>query len=206
MPCLAGRRLEPLVWMSWDDVVRSMVSEGSVWGPPSLHTAEVTGSIPVTPTSTNTFLGPCWVACCQQIASKPPTVVAVAPKALPVSRVIPAFGQRPGFSSGSHRGRTPSGVCHPPLARRQPRGSNPAPGCFAVRGGSGGRPMTCGSDSSTVAVGCPLGTSGSRCGADLARTSGPCTLLRRCFAGRALIGPGWSAWRWTIFHSPFSRR
>ena len=47
------------------------------------HTAEVTGSIPVTPTSTNAFLGPSCDACCQQIASKPPTVVAVALKALP---------------------------------------------------------------------------------------------------------------------------
>jgi hypothetical protein len=34
-------------------VVRSMVLESRVWGPHSLHTAEVTGSIPVTPTSQN---------------------------------------------------------------------------------------------------------------------------------------------------------
>jgi hypothetical protein len=27
---------------SWDDVVRSMVLESSVWGPHSLHTAEAT--------------------------------------------------------------------------------------------------------------------------------------------------------------------
>jgi hypothetical protein len=32
------------------------VLESCVWGPHSLHTAEVTGSIPVTPTSTNGFL------------------------------------------------------------------------------------------------------------------------------------------------------
>jgi hypothetical protein len=37
------------------------------------HTAEVTGSIPVTPTSTNGFPGPWWDGCCQQIASRPPT-------------------------------------------------------------------------------------------------------------------------------------
>jgi hypothetical protein len=36
--------------MSWDDVVRSTVVASSEWGPHSLHTAEVTGSIPVTPT------------------------------------------------------------------------------------------------------------------------------------------------------------
>jgi hypothetical protein len=39
--------------LSWGDVVRSMVLEGTVWRPHSLHTAEVTGSIPVTPTSQN---------------------------------------------------------------------------------------------------------------------------------------------------------
>jgi hypothetical protein len=36
--------------MSWDDAVRSMVLESSVWGPHSLHTAEVVGSNPTTPT------------------------------------------------------------------------------------------------------------------------------------------------------------
>jgi hypothetical protein len=40
--------------------------------PRGLHTAEVTGSIPVTPTSTNEFLSPLAEPCCQQIASKPP--------------------------------------------------------------------------------------------------------------------------------------
>ena len=55
--CAAGRRLDPSVPTSWDDVVRSMVLESSVWGPHSLHTAEVTGSIPVTPTSQNTSQG-----------------------------------------------------------------------------------------------------------------------------------------------------
>jgi len=44
--------------MSWDDVVQSMALEWDAWGPHSLHTAEVTGSIPVTPTSTNGFLEP----------------------------------------------------------------------------------------------------------------------------------------------------
>jgi hypothetical protein len=43
--------------LSWGDVVRSMVLGGSVWGPHSLHTAEVTGSIPVTPTSQNASQG-----------------------------------------------------------------------------------------------------------------------------------------------------
>jgi hypothetical protein len=41
--------------MSWDDVVRSMVPEGSTWEPHSLHTAEVVGSNPTTPT-------PCTIA------------------------------------------------------------------------------------------------------------------------------------------------
>jgi hypothetical protein len=62
--------------MSWDDVVRSMVLEWSLWGPHSLHTAEATGSKPVTPTSTNGLLGLLPEASCQQIASKPPLVSA----------------------------------------------------------------------------------------------------------------------------------
>jgi hypothetical protein len=51
--------MRSLVWpsqarlLSWGDVVRSMVLEGTVWRPHSLHTAEVTGSKPVTPTSQN---------------------------------------------------------------------------------------------------------------------------------------------------------
>jgi hypothetical protein len=36
-PCAAGRRLDRSVATSWDDVVRSMVLESSVWGPYSLH-------------------------------------------------------------------------------------------------------------------------------------------------------------------------
>jgi hypothetical protein len=43
----------PSVPTSWGDAVRGMVRESNVWGPHSLHTAEVTGSIPVTPTSQN---------------------------------------------------------------------------------------------------------------------------------------------------------
>jgi hypothetical protein len=39
-------------------------------------TAEVTGSIPVTPTSTNALLGPSPEPGCQQLASKPPAVGA----------------------------------------------------------------------------------------------------------------------------------
>jgi hypothetical protein len=69
--------MRSLVWpsqlrlLSWGDVVRSMVLECCVWGPHSLHTAEVTGSIPVAPTSTNRFLEPLLDAGCQQFASKP---------------------------------------------------------------------------------------------------------------------------------------
>ena len=36
-PCAPGRRLDLSVLTSWDDVVRSMAVEGSVWGPHSLH-------------------------------------------------------------------------------------------------------------------------------------------------------------------------
>jgi hypothetical protein len=48
-----------------------VVLESSVWEPHSLHTAEATGSKPVTPTSTNGFLSPLPEPICQQIASKP---------------------------------------------------------------------------------------------------------------------------------------
>jgi hypothetical protein len=74
--------MRSLVWpsqprlLSWGDVVRSMVLEGTVWRPHSLHTAEVTGSIPVTPTSTNRLVNPLPELSCQQIASKPPAVGA----------------------------------------------------------------------------------------------------------------------------------
>jgi hypothetical protein len=47
-----------------------MVLESSVWGPHSLHTAEATGSKPVTPTSTNALLNLQCDARCQQIVSK----------------------------------------------------------------------------------------------------------------------------------------
>jgi hypothetical protein len=60
-----------------------MVLESSVWGPHSLHTAEATGSKPVTPTSTNAFPEPLGDAACQQIASKSLTEVTLALKALP---------------------------------------------------------------------------------------------------------------------------
>jgi hypothetical protein len=142
MPCAAGRRLHLLVSMSWEDVVRSRLLKWCVWGPHSLHTAEVTGSIPVTPTSTDTFLGPGCDACCQQIASKPLRVVALALIALPVSRVL----------------RTSM-----PASRRTPPvhwcrwDSNPAPGSFAVRGRVGGRPLTCNAD-------LPMLTAGARRG------------------------------------------
>jgi hypothetical protein len=70
--------MRSLVWpsqprlLSWGDVVWSMVLESCVWGPHSLHTAEATGSKPVTPTSTNRFLSLLPAPSCQQIASKPP--------------------------------------------------------------------------------------------------------------------------------------
>ena len=50
-PCVAGHRLDLSVPTTWDDVLRSTVLKSSVWGSHSLHTAEVTGSIPVTPTT-----------------------------------------------------------------------------------------------------------------------------------------------------------
>ena len=59
-----------------------------------LHTAEATGSKPVTPTSTKRFLNRLPEPGCQQIASKPPTVVAVALKALSVSGNSLPAGER----------------------------------------------------------------------------------------------------------------
>jgi hypothetical protein len=52
-PCSATRGI---VWprllrpLSWSDAVQGVVAHGDVWGPHSLHTAEATGSKPVTPT------------------------------------------------------------------------------------------------------------------------------------------------------------
>jgi hypothetical protein len=46
--------------LSCGDVVRRIARDSGVWVPHSLHTAEVTGSIPVTPTSTNGFSGSLW--------------------------------------------------------------------------------------------------------------------------------------------------
>jgi hypothetical protein len=48
----------------------SMVLEGGVWGPHSLHTAEATGSKPVTPTSTNSLLHLALGGACQKICQK----------------------------------------------------------------------------------------------------------------------------------------
>jgi hypothetical protein len=62
--------------LSWGDVVRSMVPEGSTWGPHSLHTAEVTGSIPVTPTSTNSLPAPSRSLAVSKSVSKSPTVAS----------------------------------------------------------------------------------------------------------------------------------
>ena len=96
----------------------SMVLEGGMWGPHSLHTAEATGSKPVTPTGANAFLGPRCDVCCQQITSKPPTVVAIALKALSYLGVLRTFmpaGERTGQRSGQV-------------------GFDPVLCCFAVRG------------------------------------------------------------------------
>ena len=90
-PCAAGRRLDPSVPMSWDDVVQSMALHWGVWGPHSLHTAEATGSKPVTPTSTNALPELRAGAGCRQIASKPLTVVALALKALPRFGILRDF-------------------------------------------------------------------------------------------------------------------
>jgi hypothetical protein len=50
-PCATGRRLNSSLATSWDNGVWSVVLESCVWEPHSLHTAEATGSKPVTPTS-----------------------------------------------------------------------------------------------------------------------------------------------------------
>jgi adenylate cyclase len=50
MPCVAVRRFDPSLPTSWDDVRRIMVVASGAWGSHSLHTAEATGSKPVTPT------------------------------------------------------------------------------------------------------------------------------------------------------------
>jgi hypothetical protein len=109
--------MRSLVWpsqprlLSWGDVVRSMVLEGTVWRPHSLHTAEVTGSIPVTPTSTNALHEPRCDVCCQQIASKPPIVVAIPLKALPCLGIL-----RTSMSLGNEPASALSGVIRtPPL-------------------------------------------------------------------------------------------
>jgi hypothetical protein len=47
----AASRLHPSTPTSWDDVVPRIALWSIARGPHSLHTAEVTGSIPVTPTS-----------------------------------------------------------------------------------------------------------------------------------------------------------
>jgi hypothetical protein len=60
--------------LNCSNVVWCVVKERGVWQPHSLHTAEATGSKPVTPTSTNAFIGSHPRASCQQIASKPPRV------------------------------------------------------------------------------------------------------------------------------------
>jgi hypothetical protein len=68
--CLAPRRLGCPCRLSCGDVVWSMGWKSCVWGPHSLHTAEVTGSIPVTPTRQDTSPGPAPGAACQKICQK----------------------------------------------------------------------------------------------------------------------------------------
>jgi hypothetical protein len=74
----------------------------------------------------NAFPGPRCDACCQQIASKPQVVVAVALRALLRLAVL-------GTSLRLERGPAIAGVMW---------GSNPVPGCSTVRGRDGGRPLT----------------------------------------------------------------
>jgi hypothetical protein len=60
-PCSATRGIAwppALRQLSWSDAVRDGAAQGDVRGPHSLHTAEATGSKPVTPTSTNRLLRP----------------------------------------------------------------------------------------------------------------------------------------------------
>jgi hypothetical protein len=67
-----------LPWpLSCDDVVRRGVPHGYARWPRSLHTAEATGSKPVTPTTTNSPLNPRIHPRCQQIVSKSRYVAAV---------------------------------------------------------------------------------------------------------------------------------
>jgi hypothetical protein len=69
------------------------LSQHSSWSRDSrtcFHTAEATGSKPVTPTSTNNLLDPFCGFSCQQIASKPPIVIVSALQALTVPRVLRA--------------------------------------------------------------------------------------------------------------------
>jgi hypothetical protein len=73
-PRAASPDLMPLEPLSCDVVMQRGVSHRYVRCLRSLHTAEVTGSIPVTPTSTNRSLKPFPGHRCQQIASKPPVV------------------------------------------------------------------------------------------------------------------------------------
>ena len=91
-------------------------ASGCAWDPRPLHTAEATGSKPVTPTSTNAFSGPRCAAGCQQIASKSQTVVAVALRAslrLGVLGTSTAAGENPAIAGvmwGSNPGSSSSSV------------------------------------------------------------------------------------------------
>src|SRR5215211_8668589 len=78
MPHIALGRLSRRQPLTCDVMLPRWAPHRCAWSPRSLHTAEVTGSIPVTPTSTNAFLGPRGDAGCQQVGavvrwdSKPP--------------------------------------------------------------------------------------------------------------------------------------
>ena len=132
MPCAAARRLHPVVRMSWDDVVRRMVLESCVWWPHSLHTAEVTGSIPVTPTSTNSLLDLA-LGACQKICQE--TTLSRRENALSAARIegsrqvradpLPPKPDRPSWSpatAGNGGGRGRGGVVRDrPLGTSQDR-------------------------------------------------------------------------------------
>jgi hypothetical protein len=113
--------------------------------PHSLHTAEATGSKPVTPTSTNVLLEPCGDACCQQIASKLQVVVAVALRALLRLGVLGtsmATGENPAIAEVMW-------------------GSNPVLCCSTIPRRDGGQPFNLRSALAERDRSCPLETSSS---------------------------------------------
>src|SRR4029450_8933353 len=65
-PCSLGSPCR----LSCSDAMQHVVGKSSVRGPHSLHTAEATGSKPVTPTSTNSLLDLALSGACQKICQK----------------------------------------------------------------------------------------------------------------------------------------